>query len=96
MQWTKKELLDVLEQYKDEDVLVGELWTKLDVEYQLAEISSNLDWENVSEEDVTNLDVESFWNDYVPAMDDNFEHSTSENNNDLYIALLDFLKPKVS
>jgi hypothetical protein len=96
MQWTKKELLDVLEQYKDDDVLVGELWTKLDVEYQLAEISSELDWENVSEEDVTNLDVESFWNDYVSTMDDNFEHSVSENNNDLYIALLDFLKPKVS
>lgn len=92
MQWSKKELLAVLSTYEDTDILVGELWSKLDVEYALSEIASDAEYEGVTQEQIDSFDVDAFWDDFSGTMDDSFEHNVSYNNSELYVAILDSIK----
>ena len=93
MIWTKKDLLNVLEQYSDEDVLVGELWTKLDVELNLADLFSDLKYgdrsgsKGVSKEALGRFNVEDFWSEYQDELDRNFDLSISENNQEMFYAI---------
>lgn len=93
MIWTKKDLLNVLSQYKDDDVLVGELWTRLDVEYNLADIDPSYD--NVNQDELEKFNVEQFWDEYQDELDRSFEHSISQNNMEMFYAIQKRLEGEV-
>jgi hypothetical protein len=93
MIWTKRDLINVLSQYKDDDVLVGELWTKLDVEYNLADIDPS--YENISQDRFDKFDVDKFWDEYQDELEGNFDHSISENNMEMFYAIQRHLQEEV-
>lgn len=96
MEYTKKDLLEVLQHYKDDDIIVGTIWTKEDVEYQLAEIQSDLTYlEGITQEDVDSFPIEDFWNDYAGELGRFMENDTSAYNEELYSAIIDRLQSKV-
>ncbi len=93
MIYTKNQLLEILEKYDDHDFLVGTLWSKLDVEYQLAEIRSELEYtDGVTEETIDNFNSYDFWDNYARDLDHFMEHDNSAYNDELYTAVLTKLK----
>ena len=91
MIWTKKDLLQTLAQYKDDDVLVGELWSKLDVSDRLAELKEDYKDYEISLQDVTDFDGEEFWDEYQDEFDKIFDTSISYN----YDTMLEDLIAKI-
>jgi hypothetical protein len=92
MIWTKKALTEVLEQYADDDVLVGELWTKLDVRHEFAEVSVQAEYENIGQSSVDAFDPDEFWAEYADEFDRGFEYTITENSYELYGAISAKLK----
>lgn len=92
MIWTKKGLTELLEQYSDDDVFAGELWTKLDARHEFAEVSAQAPYEGVSQEAIDKFDPDQFWNEFVDSFDHVFEHTISENSGELYHAIARRLK----
>jgi hypothetical protein len=92
MIYTKKLLIDILEKYSDEDVLVGTLWSKFDVDYELAEIASSAEYEGVDPTEIEKLNVSDFWNSYFEKLDKDYDQDTSHQSGELYFALVNHLK----
>lgn len=93
MIYTKKQLLEILEKYDDHDFLVGTLWSKLDVEYQLAEIQSDLEYtDGVTEEAIDNFNSYDFWDNYAKQLDWLMDSDNSAYNDELYHAVLTKLR----
>lgn len=93
MIYTKNQLLEILEKYDDHDFLVGSLWSKLDVEYQLAEIQSDLEYEEgITQEAIDKFNIYEFWDDYSAELDNFMDNDTSAYNEELYTAVQNKLK----
>jgi len=92
MIYTKKLLIDILDKYTDEDILVGTLWSKLDVEYELAEVASSAEYEGIDPEKIAKVDVEGFWNSYFENLDKDYDVDTSHQSGELYFALVQHIK----
>jgi hypothetical protein len=78
--WTKKELLKVLEQYQDNDVIVGELWSRIDVEYIIEQYKEDHEDYDLTKEVVENFDTETFWNGVKGELDELMGTSISHHN----------------
>ena len=91
MIYTKKLLIEILNKYNDDDILVGTLWSKFDVEYELAEISSSAEYEGIDREKIEKLDVVEFWNGYFENLDRDYDQDTAYHSGELYSALVDVL-----
>ncbi len=93
MIYTKNQLLEILEQYDDHDFLVGTLWSKLDVEYQLAEIQSDLEYEEgITQEAIDKFNTYEFWDNYARDLDSFMEHDNLAYNEELYTAVQNKLR----
>lgn len=92
MIYTKKSLIEILDKYKDDDILVGTLWSKFDVEYELAEVASSAEFEGIDPEKVAKLDVEAFWNSYFENLDKDCDQDTAYQSGELYGELVERLK----
>ena len=92
MIYTKKLLIDILDKYTDEDILVGTLWSKFDVEHELAEVASSAEYEGIDPEKIAKVDVEGFWNSYFENLDKDYDVDTSHQSGELYFALVQHIK----
>lgn len=92
MIYTKKLLIDILDKYKDDDILVGTLWSKFDVEYELAEVASSAEFEGIDPAMIEKLDVEGFWNSYQENLDRDYDQDTAYQSGELYGELVEHLK----
>lgn len=92
MIYTKKLLTEILARYADEDILVGTLWSKLDVEYELAEVASSAEYEGIDPEKVAKVDADGFWNSYFENLDKDYDVDTSHQSGELYFALVNYVK----
>jgi hypothetical protein len=92
MIYTKKSLIEILEQYKDDDILVGTLWSKFDVEYELAEVGSSAELEGIDPEKIAKFDVEGFWNSYFENLDADYDQDTAYQSGELYGEIVERLK----
>lgn len=93
MIYTKKSLLEILEKYEDHDFLVGSLWSKFDVEYQIAEVQSDLGYvDGVTQEVINKFNASKFWDDYSAELDHLMEQDNQYYNDELYTKVLEKLK----
>lgn len=92
MIYTKKALVEILEQYEDEDILVGVLWSKFDVEYELSEVASQSDFEGIDQTKLEAFSAEGFWNSYFETMEKAYDSDIAWQSGELYSAIVERLK----
>lgn len=92
MIYTKNQLLEILEKYDDHDFLVGELWSKLDVDDRISEIKEDPDGYEVDPASLDRFNSYNFWDDYSGEFDGIFDRSISYNYDTMLDAIVDHLK----
>lgn len=93
MIWTKEQLQEVIDRHDTADIFVGVLWSKKDVEYELAEFIAPS--EGISDEARDNFDIDQFWEEYSNVIDDDLDNHISYTNLEMSYQILRQLKGEV-
>lgn len=95
MIWTAKELIEHLQTYKPNEQIVGQIWSKLDVEYHLDELQTSISegdfhglQESAAQEEIDKFQSDDFWYDHIHVIDNSTERETGFVNSEMFAAML--------
>ena len=95
MIWKAKQLIEHLQTYKPDEEIVGQIWSKRDVEYHLDDLQTSISegdfhglQESVAQEEVDNFQSDDFWYDQVHMIDLSSERETEFVNSGIFHAML--------
>ena len=95
MIWEAKQLIEHLQTYKPDEEIVGQIWSKRDVEYHLDEIQTSISegdfhglQESAAQEEIDKFQCDDFWADIMRMIDKASESETEFVNTEIWQSML--------
>ena len=99
MIWRAKELIEHLQTFEPGDQIAGQIWAERDVQYQLEELSSDLNAGSFhglpmikAKEEIDEFDCALFWEEYVAVVDKFSDRETEWQNSEMFAAIVETIE----